>query len=60
MGKLPRDWNAVAAKFRNSGGAMRDRRAPRGGARNEQAEFLAEADEDEAPEPFWAEADEED
>ena len=32
--KLPRDWNAVDAHFRNSAGAMKDRRGDRGGASN--------------------------
>jgi hypothetical protein len=32
--KLPRDWNAVDAHFRNSAGAMKDRREERGGASN--------------------------
>lgn len=41
-----RNWNAVAAHLRNSGGAMRDRRAPRGGARNLHAEWLEEAREE--------------
>lgn len=36
-----RNWTAVAAWNRN-GGPMRDRRAPRGGARNEHAEYMDE------------------
>lgn len=32
--KLPRNWNAVDAHFRNSAGTMKDRREGRGGASN--------------------------
>ena len=35
-----RDWNAVAAHFRNSAGAMKDRRKGRGGARNTSRDLL--------------------
>ena len=37
--KLPRDWNAVNAHFRNSG-FMKDRREVRGGTRNFGRELL--------------------
>lgn len=37
--KLPRDWNAVNAHFRNSG-FMKDRREDRGGSRNSGREFI--------------------
>lgn len=37
----PRNWLAVHAHNRR-GGAMKDRRAPKGGARNEQKELLEE------------------
>lgn len=36
----PRDWNAVAAHFRNSAGAMKDRRSERGGTCNSSRDFL--------------------
>ena len=35
-----RDWNAVAAHFRNSAGAMKDRRKGRGGACNSSRDLL--------------------
>ena len=35
-----RDWNAVAAHFRNSAGAMKDRRKGRGGACNTSRDLL--------------------
>tara|TARA_B100001559_G_scaffold103335_1_gene86902 strand:- start:616 stop:840 length:225 start_codon:yes stop_codon:yes gene_type:complete len=35
-----RDWNAVAAHFRNSAGAMKDRRKGRGGTRNSSRDLL--------------------
>ena len=37
--KLPRDWNAVNAHFRNSG-FMKDRREDRGGTRNSRRELI--------------------
>lgn len=39
--QLPRNSGAVAAKQRTAG-AMHDRRAPRGGDRNLQSEYLEE------------------
>lgn len=52
-----RDWNAVSAHFRQAG-SMRDRRAPRGGARNEARELIDEGLEALAEEQgFDAEAD---
>ena len=38
--KLPRDWNAVDAHFRNSAGAMKDRRENRGGASNTSRNYI--------------------
>ena len=35
-----RNWNAVAAHFRNSAGAMKDRRKGRGGACNTSRDLL--------------------
>ena len=35
-----RNWNAVAAHFRNSAGAMKDRRKSRGGACNSSRDLL--------------------
>lgn len=40
-----RDYNAIDACFR-SGGPMKDRRAPRGGAKNKRPEYLDEYWED--------------
>ena len=40
----PRDWNAVDAHFRNSGGAMKDRREERGGAKNYSRDLLVDYD----------------
>jgi len=41
MSKLKaRDWNAVAAHFRNSAGAMKDRRVSRGGDTNTSRDLL--------------------
>ncbi len=37
---LPRDWNAVDAHFRNSAGAMKDRREERGGASNTNRDYF--------------------
>lgn len=42
MALIARDTHNVSAALR-VGGAMKDRRAPRGGARNEFAEYLEEA-----------------
>ena len=39
--KKARDYNAMDACLR-SGGPMKDRRAPRGGAKNTQEEYLAD------------------
>ena len=39
--KMPRNWRAVDAHFRKAG-AMKDRREPRGGARNESRELVTE------------------
>ncbi len=44
--KLPRDWNAVDAHFRNSAGAMKDRREERGGASNNNRDYLDSYHED--------------
>lgn len=41
-----RNWYAVAAHNRNSGGPMKDRRTPRGGNHNDMREYLAEYEED--------------
>ena len=38
--KLPRNWNAVNAHFRNSAGAMKDRREERGGASNTNRDYV--------------------
>ena len=38
--KLPRNWNAVDAHFRNSAGAMKDRRGGRAGASNNSRDYL--------------------
>ena len=35
-----RNWNAIAAHFRNSAGAMKDRRTERGGACNTSRDLL--------------------
>ncbi len=37
---LPRNWNAVDAHFRNSAGAMKDRREERGGASNTNRNYI--------------------
>ena len=37
-----RDWKAVDAWFRSSGGPMKDRRVPRGGSKNKTSDFFAE------------------
>ena len=42
-----RDWNAVAAHFRNSAGAMKDRRKGRGGSRNNSRDLLNDYYDDE-------------
>ena len=45
--KVPRNGSAVAAKSRKAGLApMKDRRTPRGGAKNEQKEILEEFNDD--------------
>ena len=44
--KLLRDWNAVDAHFRNSAGAMKDRREERGGASNNNRDYLDSYHED--------------
>jgi hypothetical protein len=44
--KLPRDWNAVDAHFRNSAGAMKDRREERGGAGNNNRDYIDSYHED--------------
>lgn len=41
--KKPRDYNAMDACLR-TGGPMKDRREPRGGSKNLQAEYLEEVD----------------
>lgn len=41
-----RNWYAVAAHNRNSAGPMKDRRAQRGGNRNDMREYLAEYEDD--------------
>lgn len=46
MSKMGRNAGAVAAQFRNSAGSMKDKRAPRGGARNNNRELLSTLDED--------------
>ena len=38
--KTARDWNAVDAHFRNSAGAMKDKRNGRMGARNNSRDFV--------------------
>ncbi len=47
-----RNWNAVDAHFRNSAGAMKDRRSPRGGSENRSrdyiTDFLLETQEDDS------------
>lgn len=40
--KAPRNGSALAAKSRKSAGPMKDRRAPKGGAKNVQAELSLE------------------
>ena len=37
---FPRDWNAVAAHFRNSAGAMKDKREERSGASNTNRDYI--------------------
>jgi len=49
---LPRNHLALVARQRN-GGPMKDRRAQRGGARNDQAELLALAQEDQYDDWDW-------
>jgi hypothetical protein len=44
--KLPRDWNAVDAHFRNSAGVMKDRREDRGGASNNNRDYIDSYHED--------------
>lgn len=46
--RSPRPPNdaALAARFRGGAGPMRHRTAPRGGARNDIAQWLADADDD--------------
>jgi hypothetical protein len=50
---MPADKSITAAWLRGGAGAMKDRRAPRGGARNEQADWMAEWDfeDEDASEP---------
>jgi len=47
-----RNWNAVDAHFRNSAGAMKDKRSPRGGSKNRSRDyiddFLLEAQEEDS------------
>ena len=38
--KTARDWNAVDAHFRNSAGAMKDKRDERMGTRNNSRDFV--------------------
>jgi len=40
--KVPRNTFVVAMKLGRKAGRMKDRRAPRGGAKNRQREFLSE------------------
>lgn len=58
MGK-PRNKIAVDAHFRNSAGAMKHKNTPRGGASNESADLLNEAEEEMklAGTPVWASRD---
>ncbi len=42
MRHVIRNWNAVSAHARNSGGSMHDRREGRGGCQNEQRDYLDE------------------
>jgi len=42
--KKPRDLIALGMILTRHGGPMKDRREPRGGARNHQREFRADAD----------------
>tara|TARA_R110000751_G_scaffold53818_1_gene116213 strand:- start:1360 stop:1605 length:246 start_codon:yes stop_codon:yes gene_type:complete len=37
---FPRDWNAVSAHFRNSAGAMKDKREERSGASNTNRDYI--------------------
>jgi hypothetical protein len=41
---LPRNGSALAAKSRKSGGPMKHRLQPKGGAKNDQPELLSELD----------------
>jgi hypothetical protein len=54
-----RNGTAVAALSRNSAGPMRHRLQPRGGARNEQADMMAEYEEDYAEGGYASRWDEE-
>jgi hypothetical protein len=49
---MPRNHLAIVARQRRAG-TMHDRRAPRGGTRNEQAEYLALADEEDFDDWDW-------
>ena len=50
--QVPRNHLALVARQRRAG-VMHDRRAPRGGARNEQADLLAQAQEDDFDDWDW-------
>lgn len=54
-----RNGTAVAALSRNSAGPMRHRLQPRGGARNDQADLLAEYEEDYAEGEYCSRRDQE-
>jgi hypothetical protein len=53
---IRRSGEAVAAQMRRAG-TMKHRNVPRGGARNEMADFLQEADENLEEIPFWEQPD---
>lgn len=50
MTNIPRNHNALRARQRN-GGPMKHRNTPRGGAHNDQADLLAEVEDEHEPEP---------
>lgn len=52
LSKVPRNTSALAAKSRTSGGPMKHRLEPKKGAKNEQAELLAELTDDEDEHEF--------
>jgi hypothetical protein len=48
---IPRNGSALAANSRKSGGPMKHRLQPKGGAKNDQPDLLAELDLDEESKP---------